>query len=69
MPGCKARFSGNESDVEFPFAKPGESEREADEAVSATWSSWGLVLDEYCPGRSCILDGIPCADSVAPAMI
>ena len=69
MPGCNAKFSGSESDVELPFAKPGDNDSEAEDEVRTMWRSWGLVELVYCPGRSCKLVGDPGADSVAPAIM
>lgn len=57
-------MSGRETEV--LTAKPGDAESDALEDIRRSWSSSGLVVDEYCPGRSWMLVAAPEADSVAP---
>ena len=68
MPGCKPRLRGSDSEVEFPFANPGDIDIDDDDDVSTAWRSCGLVEDVYCPGKSSIFEERPGADIVAPAI-
>ena len=60
-PGCNATFKGRKR---VEALKPVEGEDEVEEVVRSWWSSCGLVVDAYWPGRITTLEGTLGDDSV-----
>ena len=64
-PGCKSTLRGRES---VEALKPVEGEVEVEEAVRSWWSSCGLVVDVYWPGRRMTLEATLGDDNTVPTM-